>query len=142
MPMAIWMAGIVIGLALDPALAQRVETTIEGIFGAAQSGAINPIVNAWFKVALIGGGLGLSFWLIEAKIAKGMGQEVAAPPVQSIGVPAPPTFGSNSGFSVDRGGVAYSQSASATGGGGQAVAHGTPGRPITRRAKKELAFAA
>ena len=126
-------------LSLDPALAKQVETTWQGIIGATTSGSINPIFNKWILAVVIFAGAGFTIWLVEAEVAKKrVGQDLAAPPVQSIGFPAPPTFGSSSGLNAGP----FSTSANVSGGGLHGGGVGSPGRVAKSSASGKAAKAA
>ena len=108
--MQIALLALFIGALLIPGLAQKVESTMTGIGGAVFAGPVNVAVNAWMKVALIGGVAVLGVWLIETKVAKHEGVAGPAAPSARDVVQQGPTFNPSGGFTAGPGGV------SATGG--------------------------
>lgn len=77
-------------------------STIEGFITGTETAAIQPAVsiavNAWLKVAIFAGGLGLGVWGIEAYIGSKRGEFVPTPTTGAIALPAPPSFGVSSGL--------------------------------------------
>ncbi|MGA2284492.1 MAG: hypothetical protein ABSH07_12660 [Candidatus Dormibacteria bacterium] len=103
---------------LDPTVQQRIESVLSGFGSAAASGPISTATKWWLLAAGAVGALGVGWWIVETKVAKHEGYDVAPPPVESIGVPAPPTFGASGGFTASsQGGVGLEQRVTAEGGG-------------------------
>lgn len=117
--MQLIILALFIAAVLIPGVEQRISAVIDDISGSLLKGPTKVVTNAWIEVAVIAAGLGIGIWLLETKIAHHMGQELAAPPVESIHVAQPPSFGSSAGFTAStRGGVGLSQEVSSQGSSG------------------------
>ena len=121
---------------------ESVAQNIQNFGAAVTKGPVQVAVNAWIEVAVVAAALGFAVWIAESKTAKHLGQEVSAPPVESIHVAAPPTFGSTGGFSAGSGGITTHASVNSQAGGSGSAGVGTPGRRITKKTttKKSSAF--
>ena len=117
--------------------AEAVRTNIEKFGAAVTKGPISSATNAWIEVAVVAGFLGFGFYILQSKYAKSQGYDVAPPPVESIHVAAPPTFGASGGYSVA--GVSGSVSAQPSSGGSRAAGNvtkskGAPKKSTAKRA--------
>lgn len=130
MPLAIVLISLIVVGALLPDFAKKIDQQIQNFGNAFTKGPVSVVTNAWIEVAVIAAGLGFAIWIIEAKAAHHMGQEVNAPPVQSIGVASPPAFGSSGGYGFQGGGFSTSSNVSASAGHSGSTGHGAPGRKV------------
>ena len=118
MPIGLVILILISAAVLIPGVQQRIESVLSGFGSAAASGPLGTATKWWLIAAGAVGALGVGWWLIESKIAKHEGYDVAPPPVESIGVPAPPSYSGGGGFNASsKGGVGLEQTYSATGGG-------------------------
>lgn len=145
MVLALVLIASVVGIALIPGLSAKVSEALHNMNAGFVSGTTQPITNAWIEVAVVAATLGFVIWLVEAKTAKHYGYEVAPPPVQSIGVAAPPSFGGSSSFTASsRGGIGVETETSANTGSSSSNSAGSQPRKIsetkTTRVTKRGAF--
>ena len=134
--MAYVIAGLIIAAVLIPGVQQKITDAIQSFSNAIIGPPIARATNAWIEVAIIAAGLGFAIWIIEAKTAKSMGQEIGAPPVESIHVASPPTFGAGGGLSASTsGGVGFTSDVHAQGGGTGARGVGHAPQPRTTKTK-------
>jgi hypothetical protein len=118
MPIGLIILALFAIAVLDPTVQQRIESVLSGFGSAAASGPISTATKWWLLAAGAVGALGVGWWIVETKVAKHEGYDVAPPPVESIGVPAPPTFGASGGFTASsQGGIGLEQRVTAEGGG-------------------------
>lgn len=109
---------VIIAITLIPGLSKDIQTTIEGIGGAATQGPINTITSAWIEIALVAGGLGVLVWIGESKLAPKLGQAPpGAPGLGPILSAAPPSFGASSGLGLSAGPVQAHTGVTAASGG-------------------------
>lgn len=125
MPVAlIFLFGLVLTVALVPAVGTKITAAVEDISSALTSGPINAVTGGWEKILVITVLAGGVIWYAETKIAKREGLRQPDLPNLVPGTPAAPSFSGGSGYGVNAGPLQFQSSTGAASGGG------TPSAPI------------